>query len=131
MNLQEMQAKIAALEGQLAESQSDAKAKVESLNAIQAENGALKASIESLKKENEEKTKALEAALKESQEAKTKASEASKVAVEACAAQSHAAVNAETKEKEIDHRAEYKRLHSEDHRKAADYYAKHKAQILG
>ena len=54
-----MQAKIADLSAQLAEAQSDAKAKAESLAKMTAEHGALKDSFEALKKSNEEQAKSL------------------------------------------------------------------------
>ena len=68
--------------------------------------------------------------MKESQDAKLKASEAAKVAVEACAAQSHAAVSAETSSSEIKPREEYNKLLQEDSVKAARYFAQNRDAIL-
>lgn len=138
MTLQEMQAKIAALEASLTSAQSDAKAATEKLAGLSAERDTLKADCESLKLQlsklessNKEITEKLEAANKAIEAGKQKALEAANVAMEASASQCGVAVGADNKSGEVDHAAEYSRIHKNDHKKAAEYYAKHKKQIIG
>lgn len=138
MNMQEMKAKIEELSNNLASAQSDAKTHKETLDAAAAENAKLKLQIDDLNKSIGESEKAhasvvaeLEKKAKEASEALLKANEAGKLLVEANANQCHLPVASDANAETVDHRKEYLKLMGTDHRKAAEYYSKHKEKLIG
>lgn len=129
MNMIEMQAKIESLGKEIASVQSDAKVANEKLVAVIAENETLKAEKIAIEASVADLKSKLEDAAKSVSEASSKANEAAKVAMESVAAQVTAPVASDAaKTEEVDHVKEYQKLHSQDHKKAAAYYAKHLKQ---